>query len=967
MKQKFTILSLLIVTALSVSFLIFNNPADQFYNVLPKKTKVSGAFEAMQLWNLVRAYPGEVIPAASFSNAFEVGQQLRLRKNQFTSNTDVWVPIGPHNTAGRTNALAFNPQNHNTLYAGSASGGLWRSYSGGVGVNAWHYVSTGFPVLGVSSIAIEPGDSNTIFIGTGEVYNYDGAGHGGAYRNLRGTYGIGILKTTDGGQTWTKSLDWSYESQRGVWAIKINPLNPNTVFANTTEGVYRSYNAGVSWQQISNVIMGTDLVINPADTNIIISSHGNFASTGFGIYRSTNAGNNWSQITSGLPAFYEGKILLDIYNSNPNIVYASIGNGFSSANGASWLCRSTNAGLTWTIMSTQDYSQHQGWFSHDAAIDQWNSNNLIVIGIAVWKSINGGSTLIQKSDGGLTLGRPPVGGPEGGPGYTHADAHVVVQHPTNQNIFYIGTDGGVFRTTDLGETFTSCNGRLQTTQFYNGSSSSQTDSLVSMGGLQDNSTVIYDGDLAWTRTIGGDGSWTSIDPTNDNKMYASWQFLNMLRSTNGGNSFSTITPPGGSNPTAFIAPFKSFSGNSNILYAGRDRIYKSTNSGTNWSVTNSNLVLDGNFAFAMEISYQNSEKVFVATAPSTSIRGHIFRTINGGTNWTDITGSLPDRFPADLSVDPNDDNILYLTFYGFGNPHVFKTINSGDSWTNISDNLPDIPTPSVIVDPNNSNHIYVGTDVGVFVSTTGGGSWQDFNDGLPDAVQAMDLNITVVNDVLRVMTHGNGAYERKLLSSVIPVELKSFNAAVINGTVKLQWTTATETNNLGFDIERTSPLPSPYQGAGGPDFIGRGGWEKIGFISGHGTTTETNDYSFVDRNVQPGSYSYRLKQIDFDGTFEYSPVVEVIILAPEDFALSQNYPNPFNPITNIGFRIANSGFVSLKIYDMLGNELSTLISKEMNAEEYEIEFDGTGFPSGTYFYRLEAGNYTETKKMVLLK
>ena len=953
MKQKFTILNLLILTALSVSFLIFNNPADRFYNVIQKKPKVSGAFEAMQLWNLVRAYPGEIIPAASFQKAIEVTQQIRLNKNPFSTGINEWVAIGPHNTAGRTNALAFNPQNPNTIYAGSASGGLWRSYTGGVGVNAWHYLSTGFPVLGVSSIAIVPGDSNTIYIGTGEVYNHDGAGHGGAYRNFRGTYGIGILKTTNGGQTWTKSLDWSYESQRGIWSIKINPLNPNTIYANTTEGVYRSYNSGLSWQQVNNVIMGSDLVINPADTNIIISSHGNFASTGFGIYRSTNAGTNWNHITSGLPAFYEGKILLEIYNSNPNIVYASIGNGFSSANGASWLCRSTNAGLSWAIMSTQDYSQHQGWFSHDVAIDQSNQNNLIVIGIAVWKSTNGGSTLVQKSDGGLTLGRPPVGGPEGGPGYTHADAHVVIQHPTNQNIFYIGTDGGVFRTTDLGETFTSCNGRLQTTQFYNGTSSSQTDSLVSIGGLQDNSTVIYDGDLAWTRTIGGDGSWTSIDLSNDNKMYASWQFLNMLRSTNGGTSFSTITPPGGSNPTAFIAPFRSFSGDSNILYAGRDRIYKSTNSGTNWTVTNGNLVLDGNFAFAMEISYQNSEKIFAATAPSTSIRGHIFRTINGGTNFTDITGSLPDRFPADLAVDPNNDNIVYLTLYGFGTPHVFKSTNSGDSWTNISDNLPDIPTPSVIVDPNNSNHIYVGTDIGVFVSTTGGGSWLDFNDGLPDAVQAMDLNITMVNDVLRVMTHGNGAYERKLLSSVIPVELKSLTAAVINGIVNLQWTTATETNNQGFEILRTAQNDNQ--------------WQLIGFVSGHGTTTETNDYSFVDGNVQPGSYSYRLKQIDFDGTFEYSPVVEVVILSPVDFELSQNYPNPFNPITNIDFRIAKSGFVSLKIYDMLGNKISTLVSKEMNAGEYEIEFDGSNLPSGTYFYRLEAGNYTGTKKMVLLK
>ncbi len=859
MKKSFTFIFIIIITLIGfLTTSIFNLNTSE----IKKQEKISGAYNALEFWNMVRAYPEKEISSEGFFNAFEEMMQMRLDKQE-TFIGSQWTAIGPHNTGGRTNAITFNPQNPNTIYVGSASGGLWRSYSAGVGVDAWHYVPTGFPVLGVSSIAIVPNDSNTIYIGTGEVYNYNGAGHGAAYRDLRGTYGIGILKTTDGGQTWSKVLDWSYNSERGIWAVKINPLNSNTVWAATTEGIYRSYNAGLTWQQVNNIIMGIDLVINPADTNIVISSHGNFASPGFGIHRTTDGGTTWNHITTGLPSYYEGKILLELYNSNPNIVYASIGNGFSSSNGASWLCRSTNAGLTWTILTQTDYSQHQGWFSHDVAIDQWNQNNLIVIGIAVWKSTNGGTTIVQKSDGGLTLGRPPVGGPEGGPGYTHADAHVVVQHPTLQNVFYVGTDGGIFRTTDLGETFQSCNGRYQTTQFYNGTSSSQTDSLKTMGGLQDNSTVIYDGDLAWIRTIGGDGSWTSTDPNNDNNVYASWQFLNMLRSTNGGNNFSTITPPN-SNFTSFIAPFRSFNGNSAILYAGRDKVFKSTNSGTNWTATNGNLSLDGNPAIAMEMSYQSSDKVYVATAPSQSTRGNIFRTTNGGTNWTNITGSLPDRFPSDIAVDPLDDNIVYVTFYGFGTGHVFKSMNSGVSWTDISNNLPDIPTPSVIVDPNNVNHIYVGTDVGVFVSTSGGNNWMDFNDGLIDGAQAMDLNITTANNVIRIMTHGRGAFERKLLSTII--------------------------------------------------------------------TGNDNEPSVV-----------------------------------KNFQLEQNYPNPFNPTTKISWQSSVSSFQTLKVYNLLGNEVITLLDEFKPAGKYEIEFDGTGLPSGTYFYRIEAGNYTQTKKMVLLK
>jgi hypothetical protein len=384
-----------------------------------------------------------------------------------------------------------------------------------------------------------------------------------------------------------------------------------------------------------------------------------------------------------------------------------------------------------------------------------------------------------------------------------------------------------------------------------------------MGGLQDNSTVIYDGDLAWIRVIGGDGSWTSIDPANDNIVFASWQNLNMQRSTNGGNNFTTITPPS-AGITSFIAPFRTFYGNSAIIYAGRDKIFKSTNSGNNWTATNSNTVLDGNPALAMDISYQSSDKVYVATAPYLTSRGNVFRTTNGGTDWTNITGILPDRFPSDIAVDPLTDGTVYTAFYGFGSGHVFKTTDSGDNWADISDNLPDVPVPAVIVDPNNNSHVYIGTDIGIFVSTDGGGNWQDFNDGLPEGVQGMDLHICRVNDVLRVMTHGNGAYERKLLSTIV--------------------------------------------------------------------TNSNTDPIIV------GSYK-----------------------------LEQNYPNPFNPNTIIKFKITKSGFTTLRVYDVIGNHIATLVERNLPVGEFSLSFDASNLTSGTYLYRLESGKYIETKKMILLK
>jgi photosystem II stability/assembly factor-like uncharacterized protein len=827
--------------------------------------KVSGAYDALNFFNYARTYPFEQIPNDAYSTSFEKVKQHRLQKKSNNLITEPWQSIGPHNTAGRILTITFNPQNPNTIYAGSASGGLWVSYSGGSGVNAWQRIDTGFPVLSVSTIAIEPEDSNVIYIGTGEIYNYDAAGTGAAYRNTRGFYGIGILKSTDGGATWHKSLDWSYNQQQGVWTVKINPLNSNTVWAATTAGTYKSYNAGFTWQQVHNVIMANDLVINPVDTNIVITGNGNFASTGFGIYRTTDGGDSWNKMTSNLPSYFEGKVMLDLYKADPNIVFASIGNGFSvGIDNASWLCKSTDAGVTWNIMTTQDYSRWQGWFSHDVAVNQSNPDELIVVGIAVWKSTDGGVSITQQSDGGQTLSRPPIGGPEGGLTYTHADAHDVKQHPTDNNTYYIATDGGIFKTTDFGESFVSCNGRLQTHQFYNGTSSSQLDSLLMIGGLQDNSTVIYDGDLAWRKTIGGDGSWTAIDASDDNILFGSSQVLVISKSTDRGNTFLPITPPNSTN-TAFIAPYKIFHGNGNIIYAGRDKIFKSINGGMDWTVTNNNNLLDGGLvALAMDISYQTSNKVYVATAPYSIFRGHLFRTNNGGFDWNDITGTLPDRFLADIAVDPNNDEVVYVTFYGFGSGHIYKTTNGGTNWIDKTGTLPDVPTVAVIVDPNNSDHVYIGNDLGVYVSTDGGDTWGDFSEGLPSAVIAMDLNITRSNNVIRVATHGNGAYERKLLSTVL--------------------------------------------------------------------VSVDNDPIFVKK-----------------------------------FHLEQNYPNPFNPATTISWQMSVSGFVSLKIFDLLGNQISNPIQEERSAGIHKYRFDGRNLSSGTYFYRLESDNFVDTKKMILLK
>jgi hypothetical protein len=193
--------------------------------------------------------------------------------------------------------------------------------------------------------------------------------------------------------------------------------------------------------------------------------------------------------------------------------------------------------------------------------------------------------------------------------------------------------------------------------------------------------------------------------------------------------------------------------------------------------------------------------------------------------------------------------------------------------------------------------------------------------------------------------------------SIVPVELTSFTATVSGNSVNLNWETATEINNTGFVVERKSAAS---------DFT------QIGFVPGFGTTSEPKSYSFSDGSLSAGIYSYRLKQIDYDGTFEYSNVVEVEILAPDEFALAQNYPNPFNPSTKISFSLAVDSKVSLKVFDILGQEVAALINQDLTQGVHTYDFNAVGLNSGVYFYKIEAngvdGNkFADTKKMILIK
>ena len=725
----------------------------------PEEEKEEGhAWEMFEWWYGQRAYPNELIPKRAYFDAWQYAQQV-LPRDESLRGGAAWQSIGPDNIGGRMLALAFDPNDSSVLWAGSASGGLWVSTTGGVGASAWSRVETSLPALSVSAIVIDPGNADRMWIGTGEISLYQRplVGTPGA----RASYGIGVLASTDGGVTWhTTGLDWSMDQQRAVLAMKMSPTDSNVLYAATSEGVYKTTDAGTTWTNVHPVLMAMDVVVHP-DGNTVYASHGQLGTPeapDAGIYKSTNGGSTWTQLGGGLPTTDFGRTPLSM-SSDGSTVFAGVSN--ATTREVTGLYRTTNGGSTWQLRDgSENWASGQAWYDNTIAVSPFDANRILCAGLEVYRSTSGGTNLTVVTNWAAGYeGVIPAGGPEGPDDYVHADQHAILWDPNNANVVYVACDGGIFRSTDAGSTWGGVNGGLRTTQFYNGFANglAYTSTFLGLGGLQDNGTVLYSGSDSWSKVFGGDGGWCAIDPTNEDVLYEEYVYLNMFKSTDGGSSWNEVH--GYSSGSAnFIAPFVLCPSAPNTLYAGQLAIEKSTNGGASWSYGGGGSNWNDTPMASIGVSNLDANYVIGGTGnSSTSATMEVRRSTNGGANWTVATG-LPDRYPTDFIYDPNDKTVVWATFSGYGTGHVFRSTDAGTTWSDVSGNLPDIPHQSIAVDPMNGDWAYVGTDLGVFRTQDGGATWSDFNSGIPIAM-ILDLVLHLDSRTLRAATFGNGVYE----------------------------------------------------------------------------------------------------------------------------------------------------------------------------------------------------------------
>jgi uncharacterized protein (TIGR03437 family) len=717
------------------------------------------------------------------------------RQAQRAPSTDAvnWRQIGPqpthyngssYTTAGRVNAIAIDPRDSNVVYIAAADGGVWKTTDGGAN---WTPLTDGQPTLATGAIALDPQNPDVVYVGTGEE-NFAQDSY----------YGEGILKSTDGGKTWTNIV--GLFEQDFIGAIAVHPTDSNVLVCAAQSGVWRSADAGNSWTRTLsfpvNDSAGTPRVHGTAASSAISvlfdasNVQSVYASLGRpkgdasnGVYHSNDGGLTWTRVTgtnnAALPTSDVGRVELTMAPSAPATLYAQISSATKAFGTLLGLYKSTDAGATWTKLNPPTNTLgSQLWYDNVIRVSPKDPNVVWSAGLSVARSLDGGNTWSAMA---LT-------GPNGA--QMHVDFHSMAFTSDGTKLFF-GNDGGVFSTTDITASrpnWADLNATLSLTQFYPGMSLDAT-GTISIGGAQDNGTQVFDGVNMWTNpNVCGDGGYTALDPTLSTVMYASCQFIAIARGVpvNGTTRWHDADigiDPGDS--SEFIAPLASDPSNPQTLYFGTFRLWQSRDGAGQWTAISPDLTAGQSTIRAIAVAPSDPNTVYVGTRNSlVQVTTNALPGANA--RWTDRSSGLPARTVTAIAVDPIDSATVYVAFSGFISKvtpfdgYVYRSTNAGATWTNITGNLPVLPVNDIVVDPDLPGTLYVATDAGVMFTTDGGSSWSSLGSGLPRVV-VHSLTLSRKTRVLRAGSHGRSVWEIAipLSASSLQPRIDTFTPATV--------------------------------------------------------------------------------------------------------------------------------------------------------------------------------------------
>ncbi len=909
----------------------------------PEEEKEGTAQRRAEWFYKQRAFPLPNIPAGIRLQGLRELDDMLVREGKLKRNPDgsvaataaavaagpTWQAIGPQPTnsggsngsvSGRVTALAVDPTNANIVYLGGAFGGVWKTMDGGTN---WMPLTDGQPSIATGSIAIDPsscspGPCTTIYVGTGEE---DFA--------IDSYYGAGVLKSIDGGNTWTQlgqgpppgtpfvgpfSGGFSFSPGGGarIGALAVHPSNAQILLAGVqifvttgggaTSGIYRSTDGGNNWTQVLPGAAGNQVLFDATNGNIAYAALGTIrGDVDNGVYKSTDAGANWMRLT-GLNAVAsqarQGRIALALATSNTSILYSSIADAGASSPSDPLLgiFRSMDGGTTWSSLAgAPDFCNPQCWYDMALAVNPTDPNIVYAGGAAnsnfFMRSTNGGTSWspLQTGSNGVRL---------------HVDQHAIAL-AKDGNKLYVGNDGGAYSTDTpaaASVAWTNLNATLNTMQFYPGLSIHPSSNQVSFGGTQDNGTQMYSGTLTWQEVTCGDGGWTAIDLLTPSTVYAACQYtppntnLTVVRkSVQDGSALTFAAAESGINKSdrgAFIPPLVIDANTPQRLYFGTFRVWQTLNGASNWTAVSSDLTNGGNLS-TLAVAPSNSQVVYAGTDD-----GRLWVCTTAGTAasgcWQSINTGLPARSVAQVTVDRGDPNTAYAGFSGFSGfggdtqGHIFKTSNAGVAWTDISGNLPNTPVNDIVVDPDIANTLYIATDIGVFMTSNAnagaGTTWTAVNPASPGVaglprVAVLSLKLHEPSRTLRAATHGRGMWDLQLAAAAPSFTLSAnpISSSVTVGQPASYTITVTAqggfSGTVGFSV---AGLPA-----------GAGSSFSPTTVSGSGATTMT-----ITTSAATPPNTYTLIVTGTSGGLQAQTQVSLTANAPPaDFSVSATPPS----------------------------------------------------------------------------